>query len=131
VNGRAQTFDSVAYCYAAGIGVVRDMKMAYEWYVRASGADVPLGHYNVGCFYEQGTVVEKSLSTATHYYSLAASQNLVEAVNAMKRLETAVNPVLYSFLLKDSEVLATAASAPPATSAPASKETEKEQRRGR
>lgn len=73
------------------------MKTALEMYSRASGADIPIAHYNLGWFYEHGIGVEKSLSLATHYYSLAGIQLVPEAVSALNRLGAAISPLLSLF----------------------------------
>ena len=56
-----------------------DPKRALPWLTQAVQAHHPVAEYRLGLLYEQGTVVEKNLSTARALYTLAAAAGVQDA----------------------------------------------------
>jgi len=59
--------------YHSGLnGLEKDMTRAVELYERAAELGVKGAHYNLGCFYDEGKVVEKDTAKAIRHYEAAA-----------------------------------------------------------
>ena len=60
-----------------------------KWYRRSADRGHPRAQYNLGRCYETGRGVEKDPERALELYRAAASQDYREAVEAVKRLQSA------------------------------------------
>lgn len=60
--------------------------LAAYWYRRAAGNGSTEGEYNLGCCYEHGWGVEKSLQKAFRYYSLGAKKDFPPALTRLALL---------------------------------------------
>ena len=64
----------VGYFYYDGLGVEKDLGLAFEWTKRAAGHGDRDGQYNLACFYEEGTGTAPDPEQARRWYALAAGQ---------------------------------------------------------
>ena len=76
-----------AYIVAGNIYTERkNYKKAWKWYVKASEANDPLGHYYVGYYYQKGLHVQKNSHLAVKYYEKAVASGLPQAYIAIAEL---------------------------------------------
>ncbi|TRY73749.1 hypothetical protein TCAL_07757 [Tigriopus californicus] len=63
--GDAESQHNLGYVYEMGLGgVAVDLRQALDWYEAAASQDYPPSVYNVGVFYESGTIVPQDLNRA-------------------------------------------------------------------
>ena len=74
----------IGYCYDKGMGVKKDLKMAFYWYEKAANNGNMIAMYNLGLFYENGFSVEKDIDNAIYWYEKSAKQG---SQNAQSQLE--------------------------------------------
>ena len=70
--GNADAEELIGVMYAMGLGVERDDRRAFEWYLRASMKAHPGAQSGVGWYYEVGRGVTKDLVRAYMWYVLSA-----------------------------------------------------------
>ena len=70
--GNADAEELIGVMYAMGLGVERDDRRAFEWYLRASMKAHPGAQSGVGWYYEVGRGVAKDLVRAYMWYVLSA-----------------------------------------------------------
>lgn len=70
--GNADAEELIGVMYAMGLGVERDDRRAFEWYLRASMKAHPGAQSGVGWYYEVGRGVSKDLVRAYMWYVLSA-----------------------------------------------------------
>jgi TPR repeat protein len=63
----------VGYCYAEGLGVEKDPRMALYWYLAAADGKHIEAPFNLGLAYEHGTGTRVNLKKAFAFYKQAAS----------------------------------------------------------
>ncbi len=68
--------------YSLGIGVVRDVKQAVEWYEKAMALDEARAFGNMGWFYQEGTGVKKDLVKAFELLTHAGNDGVQSAKTA-------------------------------------------------
>ncbi len=72
-SGNADAEELIGVMYAMGLGVERDDRRAFEWYLRASMKGHPGAQSGIGWYYEVGRGVEKpDLVRAYMWYVLSA-----------------------------------------------------------
>lgn len=86
-HGNAQY--SLAVMYAFGQSKPKDYNKALEWFRKSAAQEIAQAQFNLGVFYENGYGVDKDLEQARDWYVLAANQGLQEAIEKLRRLETA------------------------------------------
>ena len=70
--GNADAEELIWVMYAMGLGVKRDDRRAFEWYLRASMKAHPGAQSGIGWYYEVGRGVAKDLVRAYMWYVLSA-----------------------------------------------------------
>ena len=70
--GNADAEELIGVMYAMGLGVKRDDRRAFEWYLRASMKAHPGAQSGIGWYYEVGRGVAKDLVRAYMWYVLSA-----------------------------------------------------------
>jgi TPR repeat protein len=70
--GNADAEELIGVMYAMGLGVAKDDRRAFEWYLRASMKAHPGAQSGVGWYYEVGRGVGKDLVRAYMWYVLSA-----------------------------------------------------------
>ena len=70
--GNADAEELIGVMYAMGLGVKRDDRRAFEWYLRASMKAHPGAQSGIGWYYEVGRGVSKDLVRAYMWYVLSA-----------------------------------------------------------
>ena len=70
--GNADAKELIGVMYAMGLGVERDDRRAFEWYLRASLKAHPGAQSGIGWYYEVGRGVAKDLVRAYMWYVLSA-----------------------------------------------------------
>ena len=70
--GNADAEELIGAMYAMGLGVKRDDRRAFEWYLRASMKAHPGAQSGIGWYYEVGRGVSKDLVRAYMWYVLSA-----------------------------------------------------------
>ena len=70
--GNADAEELIGVMYAMGLGVERDDRRAFEWYLRASMKAHPGAQSGIGWYYEVGRGVAKDLVRAYMWYVLSA-----------------------------------------------------------
>ena len=70
--GNADAEELIGVMYAMGLGVKRDDRRAFEWYLRASMKAHPGAQSGIGWYYEVGRGVGKDLVRAYMWYVLSA-----------------------------------------------------------
>lgn len=71
-SGNADAEELIGVMYAMGLGVERDDRRAFEWYLRSSMKGHPGAQSGVGWYYEVGRGVAKDLVRAYMWYVLSA-----------------------------------------------------------
>lgn len=71
-SGNAEAEELIGVMYAMGLGVERDDRRAFEWYLRSSMKGHPGAQSGVGWYYEVGRGVPKDLVRAYMWYTLSA-----------------------------------------------------------
>ena len=80
----------VGYAYLEGIGVPKEFEKGLFYSRRAADHGDRDAQYNLGCLYEEGTVVEKDLGKAIYWFDQAAKQNHNLAIAKMQNLNSDV-----------------------------------------
>lgn len=75
---------SVATAYEFGTDVKKDLKQAFEWYLKAANQSHAPSQFKVAHFYENGLGVEKNIDTAMIWYKKAKANG---SDQASKRLD--------------------------------------------
>jgi len=70
--GNADAEELIGVMYAMGLGVERDDRRAFEWYLRASMKGHPGAQSGIGWYYEVGRGVAADLVRAYMWYGLSA-----------------------------------------------------------
>jgi TPR repeat protein len=70
--GNADAEELIGVMYAMGLGVKKDDRRAFEWYLRASMKAHPGAQSGIGWYYEVGRGVEVDLVRAYMWYVLSA-----------------------------------------------------------
>lgn len=70
--GNADAEELIGVMYAMGLGVKRDDRRAFEWYLRASMKAHPGAQSGIAWYYEIGRGVSKDLVRAYMWYVLSA-----------------------------------------------------------
>ncbi|WP_410056053.1 tetratricopeptide repeat protein [Roseobacter sp. HKCCA0434] len=70
--GNADAEELIGVLYAMGLGVERDDRRAFEWYLRASMKGHPGAQSGIGWYYEVGRGVPVDLVRAYMWYTLSA-----------------------------------------------------------
>ena len=93
-SGNAEAEELIGVMYAMGLGVERDDRRAFEWYLRSSMKGHPGAQSGVGWYYEVGRGVPKDLVRAYLWYTLSAiggdpdaAISLEEVIKKMTRAE--------------------------------------------
>ena len=74
-KGDAEAQYHVGMMYNNGIGTLRDLKQAFEWFQKSAASNDPLGAYKLGCYYDgQGADVVASDATEALKYKLVAAK---------------------------------------------------------
>ncbi|MEM7259147.1 MAG: tetratricopeptide repeat protein [Pseudomonadota bacterium] len=71
-SGNAEAEELIGVMYAMGLGVEKDDRRAFEWYLRSSMKGHPGAQSGVGWYYEVGRGVSKDLVRAYMWYTLSA-----------------------------------------------------------
>ncbi len=71
-SGNAEAEELIGVMYAMGLGVEKDDRRAFEWYLRSSMKGHPGAQSGVGWYYEVGRGVPKDLVRAYMWYTLSA-----------------------------------------------------------
>lgn len=72
LSGNADAEELIGVMYAMGLGVERDDRRAFEWYLRSSMKGHPGAQSGIGWYYEVGRGVEIDLVRAYMWYTLSA-----------------------------------------------------------
>lgn len=64
---------NVGWMYQSGKGMPKDLKKAYQWYLKAASQKHEIAQNNLGVMYEKGWGVKANLKRATYWYREAAS----------------------------------------------------------
>ncbi len=72
LSGNADAEELIGVLYAMGLGVERDDRRAFEWYLRSSMKGHPGAQSGIGWYYEVGRGVEIDLVRAYMWYTLSA-----------------------------------------------------------
>jgi TPR repeat protein len=73
--------------YAAGQGVVKNKKLAFEYYQMAALKGYDIAQSNLGSYYFHGAYVEQSNTKAREWFDRAAAQGQKEAIKCLKVLD--------------------------------------------
>ncbi|RIA85252.1 hypothetical protein C1645_857860 [Glomus cerebriforme] len=91
-NNGAQ--NNLGYYYKNGIGVTKDDKKAFEWYLKAANnRGDTCAQYNLGICYQDGTGINKNDEKAfTWYYESAkgefsVAQNILDNISMMQKCQ--------------------------------------------
>ena len=71
-SGNADAEELIGVMYAMGLGVERDDRRAFEWYLRSSMKGHPGAQSGIGWYYEVGRGVPVDLVRAYMWYTLSA-----------------------------------------------------------
>jgi TPR repeat protein len=75
----------VGNCYQYGNGIIKNEKLAFEYYEKSANKDFAHGQSEVACFYENGIGVKKDLKKAFYMYEKAANNgNMLAMYNLGK-----------------------------------------------
>ncbi len=58
-KGHPRAMFYVAVCYDLGRGTKKNLRLAFDWYMKAAKLKHPDSQYNIGFFYSRGEVVKK------------------------------------------------------------------------
>ena len=58
----------IGYFYCEGLGVEKDLEKAFYWTRRAAEHGDRDGQFNLGCFYEEGTALARSMEQGSAYW---------------------------------------------------------------
>jgi uncharacterized protein len=78
-NGHIRSQFYVGVCFDNGYGVGKNIKEAYNWYLKAAKSGHMESQYNIGFFYKEGEIVKKDYKKAVHWFTLSASKGDTEA----------------------------------------------------
>src|SRR5262245_47482741 len=73
-SGVARAQNNVGACFAEGLGVERDPKLAARWLTLSAQAGDPVGRRNLAALYFKGEGVEQDYARAAELYRAAAEQ---------------------------------------------------------
>lgn len=100
-SGNAEAEELIGVMYAMGLGVEKDDRRAFEWYLRSSMKGHPGAQSGVGWYYEVGRGVPVDLVRAYMWYALSAiggdpdaAISLEEVIKKMTHEEIAAAQVL-------------------------------------
>jgi len=82
-QGNSQAQHHLGYMYQFGIGTVKNLKKAFEYYEKAANQGYAHSQYNLGIMYEKGIGIVKNLEKAFEYYEKAANQGHVHSQNRL------------------------------------------------
>jgi uncharacterized protein len=74
INGHIRAQFYLATCYDNGYGVKKNLREAFNWYMKAAKEGKMEAQYNIGFFYKKGDLVKRNFKKAVYWYSLAAKQ---------------------------------------------------------
>ena len=83
-KGNASAYCNLGYCYEVGLGVDRDLDLAFKCYQRAAKAGSARGQYNLGVCYALGIGVDKNLDAAIESMNKAAKSGDRKAKSWLK-----------------------------------------------
>ena len=69
IQGDRYTQNSLGNYYQNGIGVLKDEKKAFEWYLKSANNGCALGQCDLGYCYENGIGIDKNETKAIEWYS--------------------------------------------------------------
>lgn len=72
-EGHAKAQANLAWMYQTGKGVDKDLKLAYEWYLKAALQNHIIAKNNLGVMYEKGWGVRQNNRRAVYWYRDAAA----------------------------------------------------------
>lgn len=76
---------SVATAYEFGTDVQKDLKQAFEWYLKAANQSHAPSQYKVAHFYENGFGVAKNVDTAMSWYKKAKTNGSDQASKRLNK----------------------------------------------
>jgi TPR repeat protein len=82
-QGNTQAQHHLGYMYQFGIGTVKNLKKAFEYYEKAANQGYAHSQYNLGIMYYGGTGTSKNLEKAFEYYEKAANQGHAHSQNRL------------------------------------------------
>lgn len=68
-----------AVCYDLGHGTRKNLRLAFDWNLKAAKLKHPDAQYNIGFFYSKSEVVEKDYRKMLYWYSKAAKAGIIDA----------------------------------------------------
>ena len=78
-QGHAESQGHLAYCYQTGVGVLKNLKTAFQYHKLAAENGYKESKFNLGYCYQHGIGIEKNPQKAYHWYGIAAKEGLKEA----------------------------------------------------
>ena len=92
-SGNAEAEELIGIMYALGLGVERDDRRAFEWYLRASMKGHPGAQSGVGWYYEVGRgLPAPDLVRAYMWYTLSAIGGDPDAADSMEQITPRMTP---------------------------------------
>lgn len=92
-SGNAEAEELIGIMYALGLGVDRDPRRAFEWYLRASMKGHPGAQSGVGWYYEVGLgLPAPDLVRAYMWYTLSAIGGDPDAADSMEQITQRMTP---------------------------------------
>ena len=76
----------IAYFFYWGVGVAKNMEMSLYWTLRSAVHGDMVAQFNLGKFYEDGTILYQDPSKAAEWYKRSAAQGYQEAVEKCRSL---------------------------------------------
>ncbi|CAB4421483.1 unnamed protein product [Rhizophagus irregularis] len=73
-GGNLSAQNNLGYCYQNGIGIEKNEKKAFEWYLKAAGKGDIYAQYNLGICYQNGIGINKDDKKAFEWYFKSAKE---------------------------------------------------------
>jgi TPR repeat protein len=78
-KGHPRAMFYVAVCYDLGHGTKKNLRLAFDWYMKAAKLKHPDSQYNIGFFYSIGEEVKRDHAKKVYWYKKAANAGIIDA----------------------------------------------------
>ena len=89
-QGHASAQNQLGFMYYSGKGVTQDYAEAVKWYRKAAEQGYAIAQYFLGQMYDEGKGVTQDYAEAVKWYRKSAEQGDVDAKDALKKAESAL-----------------------------------------